>query len=149
MSGPGSGGDFGNPLRKFKLVFLGEQSGERGGGRGKASGGRYRAVTGRGGPVVHPPRPPPPPPGSAHGRAAAPGGLVLIPPRCRRPPVPGRLQVPVGFPGAVRALASVARRGRDSLPSTGDLFPFPFSPLPAPFVFPLASSPLPGREPEI
>lgn len=28
MSAPGSGGDFGNPLRKFKLVFLGEQSGE-------------------------------------------------------------------------------------------------------------------------
>ncbi|RLW02529.1 hypothetical protein DV515_00007199 [Chloebia gouldiae] len=26
MSAPGSGGDFGNPLRKFKLVFLGEQS---------------------------------------------------------------------------------------------------------------------------
>ncbi|XP_006265367.1 ras-related protein Rab-41 isoform X7 [Alligator mississippiensis] len=26
MSGPGSGGEFGNPLRKFKLVFLGEQS---------------------------------------------------------------------------------------------------------------------------
>lgn len=24
-----SSGDFGNPLRKFKLVFLGEQSGER------------------------------------------------------------------------------------------------------------------------
>ena len=23
-----AGGDFGNPLRKFKLVFLGEQSGE-------------------------------------------------------------------------------------------------------------------------
>uniref|UniRef100_A0A8D0F4C5 Ras-related protein Rab-6B n=1 Tax=Strix occidentalis caurina TaxID=311401 RepID=A0A8D0F4C5_STROC len=30
MSAPGSGGEFGNPLRKFKLVFLGEQSGERG-----------------------------------------------------------------------------------------------------------------------
>ncbi|XP_042742438.1 ras-related protein Rab-41 isoform X8 [Lagopus leucura] len=26
MSAPGSGGEFGNPLRKFKLVFLGEQS---------------------------------------------------------------------------------------------------------------------------
>ncbi|KAM6322937.1 ras-related protein Rab-41 isoform 4-T4 [Podargus strigoides] len=26
MSVPGSGGEFGNPLRKFKLVFLGEQS---------------------------------------------------------------------------------------------------------------------------
>lgn len=29
MSTTTGGGDFGNPLRKFKLVFLGEQSGEQ------------------------------------------------------------------------------------------------------------------------
>lgn len=29
MSTTTGGGEFGNPLRKFKLVFLGEQSGEQ------------------------------------------------------------------------------------------------------------------------
>lgn len=30
MSTTTGGGEFGNPLRKFKLVFLGEQSGKQG-----------------------------------------------------------------------------------------------------------------------
>lgn len=58
MSAPGSGGEFGNPLRKFKLVFLGEQSGEMGGGgggggsAGGAPGARQRWEGARRGPVT-------------------------------------------------------------------------------------------------
>lgn len=58
MSAPGSGGEFGNPLRKFKLVFLGEQSGERGGGGegGEQAAGGLRGLAPRGRGGEEPPR---------------------------------------------------------------------------------------------
>lgn len=55
-----AGGDFGNPLRKFKLVFLGEQSGE-------SPGLPHTGVAGRAPPS--PPQTPPDPPLWGGGRA--------------------------------------------------------------------------------
>lgn len=58
-----AGGDFGNPLRKFKLVFLGEQSGE-------SPGLPHTGVAGRA-----PPSPPKPPRTRLCGAGVAPEGI--------------------------------------------------------------------------
>lgn len=52
-----AGGDFGNPLRKFKLVFLGEQSGESPPGPARIGSGLPQESGGGAGSSL-PPRPP-------------------------------------------------------------------------------------------
>lgn len=71
-----SSGDFGNPLRKFKLVFLGEQSGECRqvtGVRQQVCVSRVRAV-----PRMRIDPFPPPPSGTRSPRDPVPAGLIGV-----------------------------------------------------------------------